>query len=118
MKAQSPDAPKFRATPDKAAERHLLVTIRSQPAHRQRVRELLLDLIAPVRSEPGCLYYHLFEQAEDPNAFVLVAGWVDDEAVAVHPTHPAVPGVLERLLPLLASPWEVLPTRRVSENLL
>ena len=103
-------------TPDKAAERHLLVTIRSQPAHRQRVRELLRQLIVPVRQEPGCLYYHLFEQAEDPDAFILAAGWLNDEALAAHPTHPAVPGVLERLLPLLASPWEVLPTRRVSEN--
>jgi quinol monooxygenase YgiN len=103
-------------TADKAAERHLLVTIRSQPAHRQRVRELLLDLIAPVRSEPGCLYYHLFEHAENPDAFVLAAGWADDAAMAAHPAHPAVPGVLERLRPLLASPWDVLPTRRVSEN--
>jgi quinol monooxygenase YgiN len=103
--------------PNKSAERHLLVTIRSQPAHRQRVQELLLQLIDPVRSEPGCLYYHLFEQVEDANAFVLVAGWANDEAVAAHPTHPDVPGVLTLLLPLLASPWEVIPTRRVSESL-
>jgi quinol monooxygenase YgiN len=103
-------------TPDKLAERHLLVTVRSQPAHRQRVQELLLELIDPVRSEPGCLYYHLFAHAEDSNAFVLVAGWANDEAVAAHPTHPDVPGVLALVRPLLASPWEVLPTRRVSDN--
>ncbi|MBO2012169.1 putative quinol monooxygenase [Hymenobacter negativus] len=102
--------------PDIIAERHLLVTVRSQPAHRQRVQELLLELIAPVRSELGCLYYHLFTHAEDPNAFVLAAGWANDEAVAAHPTHPAVPGVLELVRPLLASPWEILPTRRVSTN--
>lgn len=103
-------------TPDKSAERHLLVTVRSQPVHRQRVQELLLQLIDPVRHEPGCLYYHLFEQADDPNAFVLVAGWATDEAVAAHPTHPAVPGILEMVRPLLASPWEMLPIQRVSEN--
>jgi len=101
---------------DKSAERHLLVTVRSQPAHRQRVQELLLALIDPVRSEPGCLYYHLFAHADDPNAFVLAAGWANDEAVAAHPTHPDVPGVLALVLPLLAGPWEMLPTRRVSEN--
>lgn len=103
-------------TPAKSTERHLLVTVRSQPAHRQRVQELLLKLIDPVRSEPGCLYYHLFAQAEDPNVFVLVAGWANDEAVAAHPTHPDVPGVLALVRPLLAGPWEILPTRRVSEN--
>lgn len=104
------------ATPDKSTERHLLVTVRSQPAHRQRVQELLLELIDPVRREPGCLYYHLFAHADDPNAFVLAAGWINDVAVATHPTHPDVPGVLALVLPLLASPWEILPTRRVSEN--
>lgn len=103
-------------TPAKSTERHLLVTVRSQPAHRPRVQQLLLELIDPVRHEPGCLYYHLFAHADDPNAFVLVASWANDEAVAAHPTHPAVPGVLAQLRPLLASPWEVLPTRRVSEN--
>ncbi|UOG73413.1 antibiotic biosynthesis monooxygenase [Hymenobacter tibetensis] len=103
-------------TLDKSAERHLLVTIRSQPAHRQRVQGLLLELIEPVRREPGCLYYHLLVQAEDPTAFVLLAGWANEEAVAAHPTHPAVPGILALVRPLLASPWEVLPTQRVSEN--
>jgi len=101
---------------DKSAERHLLVTVRSQPAHRQRVQELLLELIDPVRSEPGCLYYQLFAHADDPNAFVLVAGWANDEAVAAHPTHPDVPGVLALVRPLLTGPWEMMPTRRVSEN--
>lgn len=103
-------------TPDKATERHLLVTVRSQPAHRQRVQQLLLELIGPVRSEPGCLYYDLFAHASDPAAFVLAAGWANDAAVAAHPTHPDVPGILDLLKPLLASPWEVLATRRVSEN--
>jgi quinol monooxygenase YgiN len=104
------------STPATSAERHLLVTLRSQPAHHQRVQQLLLELIDPVRSEPGCLYYHLFAHADDPQAFVLAAGWASDAAVAAHPTHPAVPGILALVQPLLASPWEVLPTRRVSEN--
>lgn len=103
-------------TPCQAAERHLLVTVRSQPAHRPRVQQLLLELIDPVRGEPGCLYYHLFAHADDPNAFVLVAGWANDAAVAAHPTHPAVPGVLALVRPLLAGPWEILPTKRISEN--
>jgi quinol monooxygenase YgiN len=108
-------------TSDKAAERHLLVTIRSQPEHRARVQELLLQLVDPVRSEPGCLYYNLFQQAEDPDAFLIAAGWANDEAVAAHPTHPVhphVPGVVEQVLPLLVSPnpMENLHTRRVSEN--
>jgi quinol monooxygenase YgiN len=58
----------------------------------------------------------LFGQAKDPDAFVLAAGWLNDEALAAHPTHPDVPGVLALVRPLLASHWQILPTRRVSEN--
>lgn len=105
-------------TSDKSAERHLIVTIRSQPEHRERVNELLLQLVDPVRGESGCLYYNIFGQAEDPNAFMIVAGWANDEAVAAHPTHPDVPGIVALIMPLLASPnpMENLHTLRLSEN--
>lgn len=101
--------------PDKSAERHLLVTVRSQPEHRQPVQQLLLELVDLVRREPGCLYYNIFQQTEDSEAFMIAAGWANDAAVAAHPTPPQS-RLVEQLLPLLASPMEVLPTRRVSEN--
>ena len=101
--------------PDKFAERHLLVTIRSRPEHRPRVQELLLELVELVRREPGCLYYNLFRQAEDPEAFLLAAAWANDEAVAAHPT-PAQSRLVEQMVPLLATPMQVLPIRRVSED--
>ena len=76
------------STFDKATERHLIVIIKSQPEHGPRVQQLLLELVALVRQEPGCLYYHLFQQAEDPSTFLLGAAWANDEAVAAHPTPP------------------------------
>ena len=78
----------------------------------------LLELVDPVRSEPGCLYYAIFQQAEDSNAFMVVAGWVNDEAVAAHPSHPNVPRVVELVMPLLAdtNPMESLHTLRLSDN--
>jgi quinol monooxygenase YgiN len=102
-------------TSAKSTERHLLVTVRSQPAHCPRVQQLLPELVDLVRREPGCLYYHLFQQADDPEAFLLAAAWADDEAVAAHPTPPQS-RLVARLLPLLAAPMQVAPTRRVSEN--
>lgn len=102
-------------TSNKSAERHLLVTIRSQPAHRSRVQELLLELVDLVRREPGCLYYHLFQQADDPEAFLLAAAWANEAAVAAHPTPPQS-HLVEQILPLLATAMHILPTRRVSEN--
>lgn len=102
-------------TTAKAAERHLFVVLHSQPVHRQRVRALLLELVDLVRAEPGCLYYHLFEHANDPATFQLLAAWADDAAQAAHPTPPQA-RLVEQLLPLLSEPMQVVPTRRVSEN--
>ncbi len=79
------------------------------------MQELLLELVALVRTEPGCLYYDLFQQADDPEAFWLTAAWADNEAVAAHPTPPQSQ-VVEQLRPLLAAPMQVIPTRRVSEH--
>jgi quinol monooxygenase YgiN len=102
-------------TPAKSAERHLLVTVRSQSKHLPHVQELLLELVDLVRCEPGCLYYTIFQQAENPEAFVIAAGWLNDEALAAHPTPPQS-RLVELLLPLLDAPMQVVPTRRVSEN--
>jgi quinol monooxygenase YgiN len=102
-------------TPDKSAERHLLVTVRTLPQHRLAVQELLLELVALVRQEPGCLYYNIFKQADDVDAFLIAAAWADDEAVAAHPTPPQS-RLVELMLPLLAVPLQVLPIRRLSEN--
>jgi quinol monooxygenase YgiN len=99
----------------KSAERHLLVTVRSQPAQRQLVQASLLELVDLVRREPGCLYYTIFQQPEDLDAFIIAAGWVDDEAVAAHPTPPQS-RLVELMQPLLAAPLQVVHTRRLSEN--
>lgn len=97
-----------------AAERHIICTVRSQPAHRERVRELLLELVAPARLEEGCLYYDLYEQINEPDTFYIVDGWASDEAVELHAVHPNVPRVVEQLLPLLASPLHVTTSQRLS----
>jgi hypothetical protein len=80
----------------------------SQPANAPpaRVATPSFSSSIPVRREPGCLCYHLFEQADYSNACVLVAGW----AVAAHPAYLGIPSVFP-----LASPWEILPTRHERE---
>lgn len=105
----------FVPTPDKSAERHLLVTVRSQPVHRQLVQAALLELVQLVRNEPGNLYYNIFQQAEDLDMFMIAAGWINDEAVAAHPTL-SQSRLVQQMVPLLATPMQVTHTRRVSEN--
>lgn len=95
-------------------EQHIICTVRSQPAHREKVMALLLELVGPARSEQGCLYYDLYEQNGQPGTFHIVDGWTSAAAVEAHTAHPNVPRVVEQLLPLLACPLRVVTSTRIS----
>lgn len=99
----------------KSNERHIVCVARAKPEHRDRVRELLLELIGPSRAEAGCLYYDLYQKADEPDVFTLIDGWASEQAIADHLVHPNVPRVTDQLLPLLASPLEVTTSVRISD---
>lgn len=99
----------------KSDERHIICTVRAKAPDREKVKGLLLELIAPAREEAGCLYYDLYQQTDEPNTFYIVDGWVSAEAIATHTEHPNVPRIVEQLLPLLASPLEVTTSIRLSD---
>ena len=49
-----------------------------------RMRQILMDLVAPSRGEPGCLSYELFQDDENSPDFVTVERWADSAAVEAH----------------------------------
>ncbi len=49
------------------------VTVR--PENRQELCQTIWSLLAPIRSEKGCLSYHFYEEAGDENSFVLIGEW-------------------------------------------
>ncbi|MEU1216981.1 putative quinol monooxygenase [Streptomyces sp. NPDC005790] len=99
----------------KAQERHIICEVRAKAPHRERVKELLLELVGPARAEPGCLYYDLYEQADTPGTFFIVDGWTSAEAIAEHADHPNVTRVVNQLTPLLDVPLKVTTSTRVSD---
>ena len=102
-------------TTSKQDEIHIVCTVRAQPEHRDRVGELLLELVDPARGEAGCLYYDLYHERDLPDTFVLLDGWASEAALAAHAVHPNVTRVVEQLTPLLASPLEHLHSRRMTD---
>ena len=100
----------------RALEIHIICTVRSKPEHRERVKQLLLELVEPARNENGCLYYDLYQDANAPDTFILLDGWTSKEALAMHVVHPNVARVVDQMLSLLAHPIVNIYTTRVSEN--
>jgi quinol monooxygenase YgiN len=100
---------------EKANEVHIVCTVRARTEHRDRVGELLLELVDPARAELGCLYYDIYQERDYPDTFVLLDGWTSEAALADHAVHPNVNRVVQQLNPLLASPLEHLHSRRLSD---
>jgi quinol monooxygenase YgiN len=59
----------------KAEERHLVVQFRCAPHNAEPVKALLQEFVGPARKEDGCLYYDLYQNAEDPARFFILDGW-------------------------------------------
>lgn len=102
-------------TTNKQDEIHIVCTVHAKPDHRERVGELLMELVEPARGEAGCLYYDLYHERDRPDTFVLLDEWASEAALASHAVHPNVTRVVDQLLPLLSSPLEHLHSRRVSD---
>ncbi|MQB07941.1 antibiotic biosynthesis monooxygenase [Agrobacterium tumefaciens] len=99
----------------KSQEQHLIVEFKCPTENRDRVGELLLELIGPARKEEGCLYYDLYQRSDDPNTFFILDGWANEESVARHGKHPNVTRVVEHLMPLLHGPPSMTISKRISD---
>lgn len=99
----------------KAEEIHIICRLRCAPENRARFKELLLEYVGPSRQEPGCLYYDLFQERDDPNAFYLLDGWKNQEAVDAHTKQPNVLRVNALIAPLLSESLKLTFSQRISD---
>ncbi|MDR1029163.1 MAG: antibiotic biosynthesis monooxygenase [Clostridiales Family XIII bacterium] len=51
---------------------------------KDRVLELLEEMIAKTRQENGCIKYELYESTEDPNTLTFIEEWEDADKLAAH----------------------------------
>ncbi|RSM76190.1 antibiotic biosynthesis monooxygenase [Amycolatopsis sp. WAC 01375] len=57
---------------------------RVRPEHADRWPEIARDFTEATRAEPGCLWYDWSRSLDDPNEYVLVEAFRDDDAGAAH----------------------------------
>ena len=62
----------------------VVARIKAKPDKVEEVREALTGLVAPTRSEPGCIVYELLQNRDDPTDFTFVEEWESEETLAVH----------------------------------
>jgi quinol monooxygenase YgiN len=77
----------------------------------QEVAAALLEVAAPTRAEPGCLYIQDFQSLRDPQLFFVHSRWKDEAAFELHATLPHTVRFLERVQPLIDHPLDVTRAR-------
>lgn len=78
------------------------------------LRQLLLGLIEPTRSEQGCVVYDLHESTEQPGLFMFYEVWRQKADLQAHLERPHLKNLFAKAEALLAQPPEISLWRRVA----
>ncbi len=62
----------------------LVVKVEAAPGKREELRMSFASLCAEVREEPGCNQFEAYQNIDDPDRFILLERWADQETFTVH----------------------------------
>ncbi|GAB2569890.1 putative quinol monooxygenase [Leucobacter ruminantium] len=81
----------------------IVVKYQVRPEFAAVFLERTAEFTAATRAEPGNLWFDWSRSVDDPNEFVLVEAFADDEAASAHVNSEHFPKGLEAMRPLLVS---------------
>ena len=85
----------------------VIANMRAKPGREQEVREALLGLCGPTRSEKGCLNYDLHQSPNDPALFLFYENWASKSDLDAHSQSAHLQAWRKRATELLAEPAQV-----------
>ena len=86
---------------------HVVAHATARPGEESRVRKAFEALVAPTRSEPGCLSYELFINSDNSADFLFVQEYENEAAFEAHLASSHITEMLPVVLPLLSSPPDI-----------
>jgi quinol monooxygenase YgiN len=85
----------------------VLARIKAKDGMEERVRQELLALVAPSRSEEACVNYDLHQSTDDKSLFMFYENWTSREALDKHLSMPYLDAFDENVEEMLAEPVEI-----------
>ena len=85
----------------------VLALVKAKEGMEETVREELLSLVNPTRSEPGCMNYDLHQATEEKTLFMFYENWKSMEDLEKHRETAHLKAFREKAAGLLAKPLEV-----------
>jgi quinol monooxygenase YgiN len=94
---------------------HVIATFLAEIGKEDEMEKVLLDLLEPTRSEPGCIRYDLLRslKGEQYVEFVFVEEWESEAALDAHGQTPHIQGLRPRIKNLMGSLPRVIRYRQV-----
>ena len=66
----------------------VIATIRSKKGAEEKVRQQLVGLVAPTRTENGCVDYILYQDQSDPSTLMFYENWESKTDLDAHMKSP------------------------------
>ncbi len=93
----------------------LLALVKAKEGMEETVRQELLSLVNPTRSEPGCISYDLHQATNDKSQFMFFENWKSMEDLEKHREAPHMKVFRQKVGSLLAKPIEGTLFEMISE---
>jgi len=85
----------------------VLARMKARDGMEERVKEELMSLVTPTRSEEGCINYDLHQNPDDKSLFMFYENWISKKALDEHLGMPYVKSFMEEADDLFAEPIEI-----------
>ena len=92
----------------------VVARIRAKKGMEEIVKQELIALVSPTRSEKGCINYDLHRSVEDKSLFMFYENWVSKKALDEHLAMPHMQSHLKRANEILAGPPEITLWEKIS----
>jgi len=85
----------------------LVARLKARPGKVEALRAVLFGLLAPTRTEEGCITYEMLQNLEDPTDFTFVEEWSGQPAIDAHFASEHIREALAQFPDLLADELDV-----------
>jgi quinol monooxygenase YgiN len=92
----------------------VVATFEARPGKETELRNALTALVAPTRTENGCLNYDLHVLPENPGRFLFHENWTTQAALDAHLQAPHVQALLPRVDELCSAPPAIVIWERIA----
>ncbi len=88
---------------------------KAKPGMENTVKEEIMALVGPTRSEAGCINYELHQSIEDKSLFMLYENWKSKKDLDAHLAMPYLQAFIGKAEEILSEPIKITIWEMISE---